>query len=275
MSLVEYLNKQSQQFLMSLGIFLIFIVGLLDYIIGLEIGLSIFYLPSIFLTTWFIGTWGGILTSFIGAITWLIVDLVKTKPNSFSFSLYWNACVRLGFFLVIVLLQKALRNEQLLARIDSLTQIGNRRFFFESADNEIHKAKRYNRPFSLAYMDIDDFKNVNDLFGHNMGDKFLRVVANTIKNNIRSTDIFARIGGDEFVLFFPETKAEEAREAINKLQQLLLRAMNENEYRVTFSIGIITFISPPDSADDMMEKVDRLMYSAKNAGKNLIKYESF
>ncbi len=275
MSLIEYLNKQSKQFLMSLGIFLILIVGLLDYIIGLEIGLSIFYLPSIFFTTWFIGTWGGILTSFIGAITWLIVDLIKAKPYSFSFSPYWNACVRLGFFLVIVLLQKALKNEQLRARMDPLTKTANRRYFFELSDNEINKSKRYERPFSVSYIDIDNFKDVNDRFGHKTGDNLLRTVTDTINKNIRSTDLFARLGGDEFVLLFPETKAEEAREAISKLQKLLMTAMKKNMWPVTFSFGVVVFLTPPDTPDEMITRADRLMYAAKKAGKNLIRYEVF
>lgn len=275
MNLVEYLNKQSKGFLILFGVLFIFAVGLVDYIMALEIGLSIFYLPSIFLTTWFVGTWAGILTSFISALTWLAIDLIKEKTYSLSFTPYWNALVRLGFFLIVVFLQRALRNEQLLARVDSLTKIVNRRYFFELSDNEINKSKRYERPFSVSYIDIDNFKDVNDRFGHKTGDNLLRTVTDTINKNIRSTDIFARLGGDEFILLFPETKADEAREAVCKLQKLLMLAMKKNRWPVTFSFGVVTFLTPPENPDDMIIKADQLMYSAKKAGKNLIRYEVF
>jgi diguanylate cyclase (GGDEF)-like protein len=275
MNFIEFFNRKSKRFLILLGSFLILAVGLIDYLIASEIGFSLFYLPAIFLTTWFVGTWAGILTSFISALTWLAIDLIKVKPYSFSFTPYWNALVRLGFFLIVVFLQRALRNEQMLARMDPLTKIVNRRYFFKLADNEISKSKRYERPFSVSYIDIDNFKNVNDRFGHKAGDNLLRTVTDTISKNIRSTDIFARLGGDEFILLFPEIKADEAREAVCKLQKLLMTAMKNNRWPVTFSFGVVTFLTSPGNPDNMIMKADRLMYSAKKAGKNLIKYEIF
>ena len=275
MNLIEYVNKQSKRTLILFGVLFIFAVGLVDYIIASEIGLSIFYLPSIFLTTWFVGAWAGILMSFVSTLTWLGIDLLKATPYSLSVTPYWNALGRLGFFLIVVFLQKALRNEQSLARMDSLTKTANRRYFFKLADNEINKSKRYNRPFSVCYIDIDDFKDVNDIYGHKAGDNLLQTVAATVKSNIRSSDIFARLGGDEFVLLFPETKDDEAREAAFKLQELLMRAMKKNRWPVTFSFGVAIFLTPPETPDDMIIKADRLMYSAKSGGKNLIKYKVF
>jgi len=273
MNLIEYLNNKSKRFLILFGSFLILAAGLMDYLIASEIGFSLFYLPSIFLTTWFVGMWAGIVTSFISALTWLAIDLIKVRTYAFSFTPYWNALVRLGFFLIVVFLQRALRNEQVLARMDPLTKIVNRMYFFKLADNEISKSKRYERPFSVSYIDIDNFKDVNDRFGHKAGDNLLRAVTDTISKNIRSSDIFARLGGDEFILLFPETKADEAREAVCKLQKLLMTAMKNNRWPVTFSFGVVTFMTPPENPDNMIMKADRLMYSAKKAGKNLIKYE--
>lgn len=275
MNLIEYLNNKSKRFLILFGSFLILAAGLMDYLIASEIGFSLFYLPSIFLTTWFVGMWAGIVTSFISALTWLAIDLIKVRTYAFSFTPYWNALVRLGFFLIVVFLQRALRNEQVLARMDPLTKIVNRMYFFKLADNEISKSKRYERPFSVSYIDIDNFKGVNDSFGHKVGDNLLRAVTDTISKNIRSSDIFARLGGDEFILLFPETKADEAREAVCKLQKLLMTAMKNNGWPVTFSFGVVTFMTPPENPDNMIMKADRLMYSAKKAGKNLIKYEIF
>ena len=100
-------------------------------------------------------------------------------------------------------------------------------------------------------------------------------MAQTIKNNIRSIDIFARQGGDEFVLMLAETNAESARGIFTKLQELLIETVRKNRWRVTFSIGVVTFYSSPDSVHDMIKRVDSLMYSAKRSGKNSIKYDIY
>jgi diguanylate cyclase (GGDEF)-like protein len=272
MNLIEYINKLSPKLLTILGFILVVLVGLLNYFSGPEIGFSIFYLLPIFLTTWFVGIRMGILISFASAISWLFADLLQERTFSSFLFPYWNAFGRLGFFLVIVLLQNYLKREQLLARTDILTGIGNRKYFFDLSDIEINRARRYNHPFTVAYMDVDDFKIINDSFGHNTGDTVLRLIATNIKNNIRSTDIFARLGGDEFALFLPETEAESAQKLISKLRKMILSAMEEENWPVTFSIGVVTFISLPDSSDEIIKIVDNFMYSAKNRGKDSIIY---
>jgi diguanylate cyclase (GGDEF)-like protein len=272
MNLIEYINKLSPKLLTILGFILVVLVGLLNYFSGPEIGFSIFYLLPIFLTTWFVGIRMGILISFASAISWLFADLLQERTFSSFLFPYWNALGRLGFFLVIVLLQNYLKREQLLARTDILTGIGNRKYFFDLSDIEINRARRYNHPFTVAYMDVDDFKIINDSFGHNTGDTVLRLIATNIKNNIRSTDIFARLGGDEFALFLPETEAESAQKLISKLRKMILSAMEEENWPVTFSIGVVTFISLPDSSDEIIKIVDNFMYSAKNRGKDSIIY---
>jgi diguanylate cyclase (GGDEF)-like protein len=275
MGTVEYLSKQSKQFHTAVGFFLIAVVGIIDYLTGSEISFSIFYLIPVSLTAWFVGTNTGYLISFAGAITWLIADLMAAKPYSHSLIPYWNAIVRVGFFLSVVLLLDSLKREQYFARVDFLTEVKNRRDFFMLSDIEINRARRYNRPFTVAYIDIDNFKIINDRHGHNTGDTLLKVVAKTIKTNIRTTDTVARLGGDEFAVLLPETGTESAKNVGRNLNEKLLKKMKERKWPVTFSVGVVTFISPPDSIDEMIRNVDRVMYSAKDSGKNLIKYEVF
>lgn len=272
MNIIEYLNKQPKQLLTALGLLLVCLIGVIDYLTGSEIVFSIFYLIPVSLTTWFIGFRVGLFVSLMSAVVWLIADLLAARPFSSVFVLYWNAFVRFGSFLIVALLQNSLKNEQLHARVDSLTGIGNRRHFFRVANAELDRARRYNRPFTVAYLDIDNFKTVNDTFGHSAGDAFLKAVSDTIKSNIRSTDTAARLGGDEFALFLPETENKAAREFIQKLNKRLLYVMKEKQMTLTFSFGVVTFVSPPDSVDNMLKKVDGLMYSSKKSGKNKIQY---
>ncbi len=272
---IEYLSNRSKKNLILSNAFLVVLIGFLDYLTGLDIGFSIFYLFPISLITWFVGIWIGAFTSFISAVIWLIVDLTKSKTYSHQFTPYWNAFVRLAFFLVIVFLQNAFKNEHLRSRTDPLTKAGNRRFFFEILDNELIRSKRYNHPFTVAYIDIDNFKDVNDSFGHNIVDKLLMSVARTIKNNIRAIDIFARLGGDEFIVLLPETRPESAPKVLQKLHEKLIIAMKQNKWPVTFSIGVVTFAMPPASGDDVVKYADNIMYSVKTSGKNRIEIRKF
>jgi diguanylate cyclase (GGDEF)-like protein len=173
----------------------------------------------------------------------------------------------------IIELRSAMEREKELARTDPLTGAMNSRAFGELATAELHRARRYERPFTLAYVDIDDFKAVNDRFGHSTGDTLLRLVAETMKQNSRAVDVIARVGGDEFVILLPETGPGPAQVVSRKLQERLLGVVQQNEWPVTFSIGAITFISPPATVDEMLRLADRLMYSAKKSGKNQIRHE--
>jgi diguanylate cyclase (GGDEF)-like protein len=187
--------------------------------------------------------------------------------------------VRLGTFLIMTLilsaLKKALEHEKELARTDPLTGVANGRYFITLADMEINRARRYKHSFTVVYIDLDNFKTVNDHFGHSTGDALLRSVAHTIRNNIRATDIVGRLGGDEFAILLPETGPEPAEVITHKVQKVNLDVMQKNEWPVTFSIGVVTFLGPPSTVDEMLKISDVVMYAAKKNGKNAIKYEIF
>jgi diguanylate cyclase (GGDEF)-like protein len=190
---------------------------------------------------------------------------------------YWNAAVRTGFFLLGVYLLSALHtawlDEKQLARTDFLTGVANRRYFFELANSEIKRAQRYLQSFVISYVDVDDFKAVNDRFGHNQGDALLRLAAQTVKSSIRGVDIVARLGGDEFAVLLPETGHASAAEVMQRVRANLMNAMTQNKWPVTFSIGTVTYLYPPVSVDEMIKTADSIMYAVKQTGKNTIKYE--
>jgi two-component system, NtrC family, sensor kinase len=157
-----------------------------------------------------------------------------------------------------------------LSRTDDLTGIMNRRAFTEFCMTEIGRARRFENPFSVAYIDLDNFKVVNDKFGHSTGDELLCSVAETIQKNIREIDLFARLGGDEFMLLLVKSDSEASLEVVKKLQNMLMDVMNKNGWPVTFSIGLVTYNLPPDEVEEIIRNTDELMYAAKQSGKNTI-----
>jgi diguanylate cyclase (GGDEF)-like protein/PAS domain S-box-containing protein len=167
-------------------------------------------------------------------------------------------------------LRAALENEKNLSRIDFVTQIPNRRAFSEILQLEIKRSRRYRRPMTLAYVDLDNFKQVNDRFGHETGDDLLRLTAQTLRANIRATDTIARLGGDEFALLLPETDHQPACAVIAKLRGILLQTIEARHSAVTISVGLVTFAAPSDSIEEVIKIADDLMYSAKNQGKNCV-----
>ena len=167
-------------------------------------------------------------------------------------------------------LKDALERERSAARVDFLTGILNRRGFYEIAGSESQRSRRYKRPLSLVYVDLDNFKGVNDSMGHDAGDELLIQVAAVIHSEVRGTDTVGRLGGDEFAVLLPETDQEQGRIVVDKVQKQLMEAMQEKQWPVTFSIGLISFNVPPESIDEMVREADRVMYSVKLKGKNSI-----
>jgi len=257
-----------------LGLILIGCVGLIDHITGYEFGFSIFYLVPIFLVTWFSGRWFGIFTAFLSAVVWLGIDVSTGQHYTHPFVPFWNAGIRFGFFLIVGITLSLLRTkmiqEQHMATIDHLTGIANRRLFFSLVQTEIQRSRRYKHPFTLAYVDIDDFKSINDQYGHTTGDAILHQVAQIVKNSLRIVDTVARLAGDEFAILLPETGMIAARTVFGKIQTNLKNIKEQYDCAVTVSIGAVSFKDAPETVDEAIKIADDLMYTAKHRGKDRI-----
>ena len=213
--------------------------------------------------------------SIASTIVWFSADNLSGQPYSQPIFPFWNAGVRLGFFILVSFLLPALKereHEKENARRDDLTGAANRRLFFEVAQAELERFQRYQRPFTIVYFDIDDFKTVNDQWGHRIGDQLLCLVVNRARLALRKTDFLARLGGDEFVALLPETDAEAAHFVVSKLQEALLEEMHSNNWPVTFSTGVMTCLDAHLTTDELINKADALMYSVKKTSKNAIAY---
>ncbi len=251
-------------------------VGVLDLLTGFEISFAFFYLIPVAFTAWFVGQGWGIGISALSAATWIEAFRLSGGILSSPAILFWNASTRLGFFIVVTillaLLRQTLDQARSLSRVDGLTGVLNSRAFRELSSAEILRARRYSRPFTVAYVDLDNFKAVNDRFGHSRGDELLRTVAAIMRATLRSSDLVARMGGDEFALLFPETEGEAAQAGIEKLRSSLLTEMAERGWPVTFSIGVLTCESTPSTADELIAAVDALMYEVKRGTKDDVAY---
>lgn len=252
------------------------VLGWLDYATGFEISFSFFYLLPILLAAWYIGLRYSILITTLSLLTWLFTNLIAGETFSNEYIRYFNFGVRLiVFFLVALLLRElkhALRYERRLARTDHLTGIFNRREFHEQLEYEIKRAARLNYPITFAYIDLDNFKQLNDKQGHAAGDEQLKLIALSISKTIRKTDLFARLGGDEFGLFLPNVDQTAARMVIAKVENAVTAQMQNLHSPITLSMGVVTFHMPPASSKELILKADALMYEAKQKGKGQVVY---
>lgn len=208
---------------------------------------------------------------------YLIVEQDQTQSlSSARQSLYRNFLIGILVTLLIILLVVGTMNQyylrlETLAVTDNLTGIYNRRKFEELFQREISYAKRYEQPLSLLMIDIDDFKSINDNYGHQVGDEFLKLFSNTLQANIRDIDILGRWGGEEFVVLLHKTDQEEAFQAAERLRESIFNLKYDTGKGIlskSVSIGTITAYAENLGIDKMIHLADTAMYHAKQEGRN-------
>ncbi|HKJ02618.1 MAG TPA: GGDEF domain-containing protein [Longimicrobiales bacterium] len=255
----------------AVALVLVAVVGGADYATGVELSSSIFYIVPVTLAAWYGSLPGAVLMCVVASATWYGADQAAGNVYSASWIPLWNTGVR---FLVLLLfaevlsqLRHALEAQRRLAERDSLTGLANGRRFRAAAATEVARSQRYRRPLSLAYIDLDGFKALNDGRGHGAGDDVLETVGTILRRSLRAMDLPARLGGDEFAVLFPETDAVQAREAAMKLRVVLETAMDEAKWPVGFSMGVYTATGGVADAEELIRLADGLMYEVKHAGK--------
>lgn len=272
------LERISVRAAVAFSVAVLFLLLLGDYAIGRELSLAPLYLIPVMLITWKTSATLGVAVSMLASALWAAITVHEDGAAIAAYAL-WEAAIRLAttvmFVVLLSSLKASLARASLLARKDSLTDLANRGSFYELVNQEMLRCKRYGGAISVAFIDLDKFKALNDRAGHDVGDEALRVVAQTLRSQLRSTDLPARIGGDEFAVMLPEMDARGASQATQILQSRLLSAMEHRGWPITFSIGLATFATAPDSVDDMIKRADTLMYQMKREGKGGIRAEIF
>jgi diguanylate cyclase (GGDEF)-like protein len=276
MRLIALIERWPRSLSVIVGAVSIVLIGMLDFLTGYQLSFSAFYLLPIFVLSWQAGRWGGLGGAAGSAAARTLADLLAGHVYSSPLYPVWNAVMRLLLFgvvgLIISALKKHFDQERSLARIDHLTGAANTRSFMEILKAEAERSRRYNRLFTIAYFDLDNFKAVNDKLGHAAGDEVLKAVVSHIRAHVRATDVVARLGGDEFALLLPETDEPAARIAMAKIQSRIKAEMEAKSLAVTVSIGSLTCSGAEVEVEDLVKRADNLMYAAKEKGKNRAEY---
>lgn len=271
-----WLSRRSAFQVVSFCLLYLAFLGAIDAQLYESVSFSVYYVVPVAFTAWFAGRRSGFAMACLSAAVMLASNLYYSGVRIAWIIHVWNAGMNGTMFSAMAFLldylRRALTQEKILAVRDPLTGLCNRRGFFERLEDEARRAKRYGRPFSLAVIDIDDFKAVNDFGGHARGDRLLQAVSTAMKGGLRSVDLASRIGGDEFAVILPETPREGAREAVKRLMSALADATAVSGTVVTFSVGVASCPEDGSDADDIVNRADLLMYKAKKGGKNRVEY---
>jgi diguanylate cyclase (GGDEF)-like protein len=251
-------------------------VGAVDFLTGAELSASVFYALPVGLAAWYAGAAWGIGTCLLAAATWFGADAAAGAAYAAPWIPVWNAGVRLAFFVLIAELTRRLHDaldaQRRLAETDELTGLANTRRFQTVLDAEVRRAVRYGRSLTLAYVDLDGFKAINDRWGHAAGDRVLTRIGGLLRSHVRVSDMAGRLGGDEFAILLPETDGAQARDALGNLRTFLERAMREGSWPVGFSIGVVSSSGEIPTAQELLRTADGLMYEVKHAGKGTTRF---
>lgn len=274
------LGKRTYPQIIVICLLLVALILKIAILSGYKISVSIFLLIPVAISSWYVGRGAGILFSIFAAILWLLIDILFfDHPCMNPPSPYWNAVIRMCFFLITVQIFSYLKIHfdigKLQARTDDLTRLLNVRGFAEHAEKLFGVAARHNRHISLIYIDLDDFRKMNERFGKGEGDKLLQVVGVKIASSLRASDVAGRMGSDEFAIVLPETDESGARAMVDTFRPTLLQEMEKNHWPVSFSMGVVTFNSPRASLDDAIKIADSLMHQAKENGKDNIVFGTY
>lgn len=167
-------------------------------------------------------------------------------------------------------LQKQIEKLKEKSIVDELTRILNRRGIMEILTREFARSQRFKNPLSVLMIDIDDFKKINDTYGHLVGDKVLQTIAFVLKNNLRATDAVGRYGGEEFLVILPETNIEAAEIVAEKLRKEVAKKAfkyKDQVFKITISIGAAQ-MKEEDTVESLIQRADEALYISKTSGKN-------
>jgi diguanylate cyclase (GGDEF)-like protein len=254
-------------------------IGVIDYLTGVEYRVYPLYFLPLSLAAWHLGRRGAVTGALLCSCSWLASNyaagLRYSSPAVWPFNLVMQSTAFLTVGLLIATLRSALQREAQLGRTDPLTGLLNRRAFYQAAEQILATGERHNHAVTLAYLDLDNFKVVNDTLGHERGDVTLRRLADLLRQCTRLGDVSARLGGDEFVVLLPQTGPDGAAALLERLRALLAAPFADIPDPISLSIGAVSFTAPPPDVEHLVRQADAAMYVAKLAGKNRVTLQAF
>ncbi|PLY01948.1 MAG: hypothetical protein C0623_04755 [Desulfuromonas sp.] len=270
----KYLDSKGPRFVFPVAILCVFLVGVFDQYAPKEMTHSFMYLLPISFVSWFCNRIYGIALSVLCTAIWAMNNIHPEVIIT-----VWNILSTFVFFSMLVFLLNKTRelfeNEKALSRTDTLTGAINLRAFKEMVEHEMLRSEREGLTYTIAYIDLDDFKQINDTYGHSAGDQLLKSIVGTISQNLRKTDILGRLGGDEFAIFLPATDRSSVETVMQKIHIKLAELVDSLSYRTSISAGAIICEAGTHSFDQLISVADNLMYQVKSSGKNNTFYLHF
>lgn len=248
----------------------ILILGSVRVATDAEYAFATFSLIPVIVLAWADGARAGQVAAAAAAAVWTYPEIDSERQFSAAWVPWLNAATRLATYSLIAFLVAKMRSQldyvERLSRSDELTGLHNRRAFFEAGTAEADRARRYSRPLAIGFLDLDNFKTLNDARGHHVGDRALRATAQALLGSLRSTDIVSRLGGDEFAFLLPESSYEAASHVTRKVLSAVNAALGPFP-PVSASIGVACFVSDDRSFEVMLHCADELMYEIKTSAK--------
>jgi diguanylate cyclase (GGDEF)-like protein len=277
-ALGQWLDKLSESQAVVLAYGLLALLFLFDYLTPSEASFSILYMIPVVIIGWRSSLMHSVIVSLLAA---LFLGEVSEHSRTHPIALwiyFWNPATRFVIYLGIATLLRELRTTiqelSILSSIDSLTGVRNRRAFVELLGNELSRHRRSRHPISVAFIDLDRFKEINDTHGHQKGDRALLAVAGLLRTHLRKSDVVGRIGGDEFGVVMPETARGGALSALAAIRPGILELEAKLGFPITLSVGVAS-VTGRATAAQLMHEADMVMYEVKHDGGNDIRHREF
>lgn len=253
---------------------LVAFISWLDYATGIWFRIFPLYYLAIAFGAQFISMRVGVLLALLSSVSWMSSNLLSGDhpygPEIWSLNFLTMTMSFLVVGYLIGRLRHSLERERDLSRRDNLTGLHNSRAFHEIGAFAMAGARRTGIPVTLAFIDLDNFKAVNDRLGHHEGDRVLREAGALLAGYFRESDLVARLGGDEFAALLSDTGPEDATIALERLREAMQALMKGQGLPVTMSIGAVHFAAAPDHLEPAIHAADELMYEVKHGGKNRV-----
>jgi diguanylate cyclase (GGDEF)-like protein len=249
-------------------------ISYVDYATGTELRIYPLYFVPMALGAWYLNRASALVLATLCSVGWVLSNHAAGLHYSQAHVWIVNLLSQAFGFLVVGLLvarwRREWERERELGRHDPLTGLLNLRAFHEQAEALVALCRRQNQPITVAYVDVDDFKHVNDRVGHGGGDQVLQFLAGALRTVTRESDLVARMGGDEFVLLLPHTGEDGARALLDRVRAKIAEVMQEAPVPVTVSIGAVAYSTPPAEILEIVRRADALMYRTKASGKDRV-----
>ena len=253
------------------------VTGVFDYVTGYEIRIFPIYFLPVALAAWKLSRRAALAMAVLSTVAWGVANSLAGRR--YGDTLVWPINLTTQFVafatvgVLVAELQHRLRYERELGRLDALTGLANSRAFYERGEIFVALARRARRPITIAYLDLDNFKAINDDRGHHEGDRALARTAAILQTTCRTTDLIARLGGDEFALLLPDTGADAAMTALERVHVAIGAMMRAHGYPCAVSIGAVSYRRAPPTLETAVHDADALMYRAKAGGKDRVVLE--